>query len=317
MKIVLLKVGLFVVLIVAVFVTVGEALTGISGSGSGGGITGEVYDAVGQKIFFGKGKCYICHAFGAEGSAVRCPNLGVFGDQFSEPVGVRAASRRADEGMRATQYLVESLYDPNAYIVEGYPKDLMKPINRPPILLSDDEITSVISYLLVKSDVEMAEGTLPEILAAQEPYASGAVAVAEGGVEFEFPEGDPEEGMVVFAEMRCGKCHTVEGMVFNEEVEKGIGPDLTFIGSIQTRTYIVESILEPGKVILADPPGQKPGDEGSYRTEYGESKMPEFHDSMTLRQLLDIAAFLETLQGQEMDHESGQGDSVARWGGRR
>ncbi len=288
------------VIIVAVFVTVGEALTRISGSGLGNSINDEISDAMGERIFFGKGKCYVCHAFGAEGSAMRCPNLGVFGDQFSEPVGVRAANRKADEGMSATQYLVESLYDPNSYILEGYPKDLMKPINRPPIVLSDDEITSVISYLLVKSDVEMAEGMLPEILAAQQPYASGAVAVAEGGTEFEFPEGDPEEGMHVFAQMGCHRCHTVEGMVFDEEVGEGIGPDLMFIGSIQTRTYLVESILEPSKVILPDPPGQQPGDEGSYRAENGESKMPEYHDSMTLRQLLDIAAFLETLQEQEM-----------------
>ncbi len=292
----LLKVGLFVVIIVAVFVTVGEALTRISGSGLRGDIGDEVSDAVGERIFFGKGKCYVCHAFGAEGSAVRCPNLGIFGDKFSEPVGVRAASRKADEGMSATQYLVESLYDPNSHIVEGYPKDLMKPINRPPILLSDDEITSVISYLLVKSDLEMVEGSLREILAAQQPYASGAVAVAEGGAEFEFPGGDPAEGMNVFAEMGCHRCHTVEGMVYDEGGARGSGPDLTFIGSIQTRTYIVESILEPGKVILADPPGQQPGDEGSYRAENGDSKMPEYHDSMTLGQLLDIAAFLETTQ---------------------
>ena len=286
--------------VVALFVYVGESITGISGTGGVTLVAGELSEAAGEAIFLGKGKCYTCHAFGPEGSAVRCPNLGVLGDKFAAPVAVRAAERRADEGMSATQYLVESLYNPNAHIVEGYPKDLMKPINRPPIALGDDEIASVILYLIAKSEVEIGDETVPEILAAQQPFASGSVVVADGGGEFVFPEGDPEEGRYAFEENRCYQCHVVEGVEFDEEAgEGGIGPDLTEIGSIQTRTYMVESLLDPNKVVVADPPGQAPGDEGSYRNEYGDSKMPEFHDTMTLRQLLDIAAFLTTLQGKE------------------
>ncbi len=293
------KVVLFVVAIVAAFVYIGETLTEISGSGSVAVIGGEISEAAGEAIFLGKGKCYTCHSFGSEGSAVRCPNLGVFGEKFGEPVGVRAAHRRADEGLTAVEYIVESIYNPNAYVVEGYPKDLMKPINRPPIALSDDEIASVILYLLAKSEVEMEEGTAADIHTAQEPFASGAVEVAASGGEFDVPEGDSVEGRFAFQELGCFQCHEVEGVSFVEGYRGGIGPELTAIGAIQTPSYILESIINPGKVIVADPPGVEPGGEGSYRSGEGITKMPEFHDVMTVRQLLDISAFLATLDGKD------------------
>jgi hypothetical protein len=287
-------------------------LTEISGTGDVGVVEGELSEDAGRALFFGRGKCYTCHAFGSEGSAVRCPNLGVFGDQFVAPVAVRAAQRQADGEGSAVQYLVESLYNPNVSIVEGYPKNLMRPVNRPPTALSDDQITSVVLYLLARSGIDIEEETIAEIRAAQKPFASGAIAVAEGGDEFEFPEGDAEEGRYSFEEMRCLQCHVVEGVTFEGEGEAaenegGIGPDLTAIGSIQTATYLVAAVLDPNQVIVADPPGQQPGDEGSYRTEFGHSKMPEYHDTMTLRQLLDIAAFMETLQGKA-ENESVYGE---------
>ncbi len=64
---------------------------------------------VGEEIFTGKGTCTQCHTIGEEG-ALRFPDLA--------NIGVRAADRR--DGYSAVEYLAESIYEPNAYVVEGF-----------------------------------------------------------------------------------------------------------------------------------------------------------------------------------------------------
>lgn len=91
--------------------------------------------AAGKEIFEGKGLCTTCHTLGKSG-ALRFPDLG--------GIGARAASRRA--GHSDVDYLAESIYDPNLYIVPGFNPG-MPVINKPPIGLSDQEILAVIAYL--------------------------------------------------------------------------------------------------------------------------------------------------------------------------
>jgi hypothetical protein len=58
--------------------------------------------------------------------------------------------------------------------------------------------------------------------------------------------GDPEAGRRIFfhsAAAGCYNCHTIEGR------GQTIGPDLTMIGHSQTRTHVLESILQPSKEI--------------------------------------------------------------------
>ena len=294
------KVSLLVTLMCAVFVMCGEVLTAVSGGGGGVVVSGEVGPEQGEAIFHGKGKCYTCHSIGDEGSSVRCPNLGTFGDQFRQPVAVRAAERKKNEGYSAIRYIVESIYDPNAFVVPGYNKGLMTPIHRPPIGLSNDEIASVILYLLTKSGVEYGEAELAEIRMEQNVFSAFGAEEDAGPPAVDFGEGDAEEGFYAFAEMKCMQCHEVEGVNFEVEGEPptgGVGPELSSIGSIQTREYLIESLVNPDAVIVADPPGVEFGESGSYRAEDRHSRMPEFHDTMTLRELVDIASFLKTLEG--------------------
>jgi cytochrome c oxidase subunit 2 len=89
----------------------------------------------GRQIAEGKGTCMGCHTIGSA-SKGRFPDLG--------GIGSRAGSRKP--GMSSTDYLAESLYDPNAYIVEGYSPG-MPPISKPPIALSDMEILALVAYL--------------------------------------------------------------------------------------------------------------------------------------------------------------------------
>ena len=94
----------------------------------------QMVDA-GRQIMEGKGLCFTCHTVGKSG-ALRFPDLG--------GIGARAAT--SVPGMTDVQYLAQSIYDPDVYIVPGYTKG-MPAINKPPIGLSDDEIRTVIAYL--------------------------------------------------------------------------------------------------------------------------------------------------------------------------
>ena len=92
--------------------------------------------SIGQKIFFSKGQCALCHSIGPSESA-RCPDLKGIGAKL------------------APEFIYESLTDPQAYIYldfrhAGLPKEYparMPYIHKNPIALSQQEIYSVISFL--------------------------------------------------------------------------------------------------------------------------------------------------------------------------
>jgi mono/diheme cytochrome c family protein len=129
---------------------------------------------IGQKIFFSKGQCALCHTIGPSESA-RCPDLKGIGAKLSR------------------EFLFESLTQPQAYIYldyrhEGVAKEYpakMPYINKNPIGLSRNEILSVIAFLQQMSG-EPISVTVAELGApGQAPAApgkaaqSGPVAVAQ------------------------------------------------------------------------------------------------------------------------------------------
>jgi cytochrome c len=90
---------------------------------------------VGREIAEGKGLCFTCHTIGKKG-ALRFPDL--------EGIGSRARTR--EPGMSDIEYMAHSMYEPNAYVVQGFNPG-MPVINKPPIGLTDDEILCVIAFL--------------------------------------------------------------------------------------------------------------------------------------------------------------------------
>jgi mono/diheme cytochrome c family protein len=90
---------------------------------------------VGKEIMEGKGLCFTCHTVGKKG-ALRFPDL--------EGIGARAGSRI--EGLSDVDYIAQSMYEPEKFIVPGFNPG-MPVINKPPIGLTDDEILAVIAYL--------------------------------------------------------------------------------------------------------------------------------------------------------------------------
>ena len=90
---------------------------------------------VGGEIMDGKGLCFTCHSVGKKGP-LRFPDL--------EHVDARAKTRKP--GYTDVDYFAESMYHPEAYIVEGFNPG-MPVINKPPIGLTDQEILCVIAHL--------------------------------------------------------------------------------------------------------------------------------------------------------------------------
>jgi mono/diheme cytochrome c family protein len=90
---------------------------------------------VGRQLMDGKGLCFTCHTIGKTG-ALRFPDL--------EGIGARAQNRVP--GLNDVEYLAQSMYEPEAYIVPGFNPG-MPAINKPPIGLTDQEILTVIAYL--------------------------------------------------------------------------------------------------------------------------------------------------------------------------
>ncbi len=246
-----LGVVVFTVVVVLVFVWIGEVVTKISGEGerrpSVAITAGNITPEAGETVFWGKGKCSTCHAVGSRGNAIRGPNQGEAGP-LGMAIGARA-EERARERQRATgkpytatDYLVESLLEPGAYVVQGYKNEMPNPM-RPPIRLTPDEIKAVIAYLQSLGEtVDVAAIKLPAGLMAQ---------VAQGRAEEVKPylAGDPKKGERLFfdpeSNAACAKCHRVNG--------KGgvVGPELTGVAGTREARFIIESILEPSKEIAS------------------------------------------------------------------
>jgi hypothetical protein len=121
---------------------------------------------IGQKIFFSKGQCALCHSIGPSESA-RCPDLKGIGAKLSR------------------EFIYESLTQPQAYIYldyrhEGPPKEYparMPHINKNPIGLSNNEILSVIAFLQQMSG-EPITVSPSEITVAGQAAGSAAPAAA-------------------------------------------------------------------------------------------------------------------------------------------
>jgi len=92
---------------------------------------------VGKQLVAGKGGCGTCHSIaGVQGMAGR------IGPELTQ-IGTVAATRKP--GTSAQDYLTESILDPNAFPVPGFPPAM------PPkggADLSDQEVASIVAYLL-------------------------------------------------------------------------------------------------------------------------------------------------------------------------
>ncbi len=224
----------------------------------GGTVTPAQLVKAGEQIFKTKGTCEICHRVGQKGT--RAPDL----------AGVGARAGKTKPGMSGKQYIIESLLQPEAYIVEGYPP-IMPAVDKPPIALNRSELWALTAFL------ESLGGTV-DVTLDDIPKTAGAAAGGGGPAEVKLP-GDAKAGEAVFAgKGGCIACHKA-GKIGASPV----GPDLSQIAKIQTPDYIMRKILDPKGMgtVAGFPPGVMP---------------QAFGQTLASKEYMDLVAFLLTLK---------------------
>ena len=110
--------------------------------------------------------------------------------------------------------------------------------------------------------------------------------------KFTLSPGDGGEGRKLFVELECYKCHEVKGESFPVvgEDDKGIGPELSQMAGMHPPEFFAESIINPNAVI--DPQDKEAGFLGAD----GKSRMPTYSDVLTVKQVSDVATYLNSLK---------------------
>src|SRR2546425_1873206 len=188
----------------------------------GGNVTPAQLVKAGEEIFKTKGTCEICHRIGQKGT--RAPDL----------AGIGARAAKTKPGLSAKQYIIESLLQPGAFIVEGYP-NIMPQVDKPPIALNRSEVWALTAFL------ESLGGTV-DVTLDDIPKTAGAPAGGGAAAELKLP-GDPKAGEAIFTgKGACIACHKA-GKIGASPV----GPDLSQIAKIQTPDYLMREILDPAR----------------------------------------------------------------------
>jgi hypothetical protein len=109
------------------------------------------------------------------------------------------------------------------------------------------------------------------------------------GWRFSWPAGDPSKGRETFARFECYQCHEVKGESFPAVTPDPTrrGPALAGMGDHHPAEYFAESLLNPNAVIVTGPGHTGPD---------GRSIMPDYRDSMTLGEAIDLIAYIRSLK---------------------
>jgi len=230
------------------------------------GLGGQELAAIGKDIFFGKGTCALCHTIGGKGE--RCPDLA--------GAGSRAETRVAE--LSAEEYLAQSLYQPNAYVVDGF-TPTMPPIDRPPIGLGTREIAAVVAFLQSQGgEITVTSDTRFEVAGAAPPPPPTPPPSAEGGA--------PLQAAAIIKTYGCIACHDFE------TATRRVGPSLYDIGTRLDKAAILHSLVEPDAAIAAGDPPYPPGLMSATLVATG------FYANLSLTELGVLVDHLTSLRGE-------------------
>ena len=107
-------------------------------------------------------------------------------------------------------------------------------------------------------------------------------------VGFKLPDGDANAGREAFVYMQCHQCHTVSGddfppVEFAEEPYVHLGGPVT---RVKTYGQLVTAIIHPSDKLIK-------GYDREAVSEDGESKMYNYNEYMTVKELVDIVMYLQ------------------------
>ncbi len=106
---------------------------------------------------------------------------------------------------------------------------------------------------------------------------------------FTLPDGRPDVGQAKFVELKCHACHTISGTELPaiEGQSKQLIALGGEVGRIQTYGELVTSIINPSHRLASGFSKETVGAEG-------ESKMTNYNEVLTIQQLIDLVAFLQS-----------------------
>lgn len=127
----------------------------------------------------------------------------------------------------------------------------------------------------------IAAGLLSVFLAGCYPPRSGR--------GFHMPQGNVEKGKAAFLALRCCQCHRVDGVDFPAPVST-VATNVVLggrVSRVQTYGELVTSVINPSHGLAAS--FDKVQARGAKL-----SPMPDFNDTMTVSQMIDLVAFLQS-----------------------
>ncbi len=199
--------------------------------------------------------CLACHTVepgvGVKGQG-RGPNL--------DGVAARRAKGVPGGASDLAGYLAQSLYEPGAYLVEGY-ANIMPASPRPPAKLTYEETTAVVDYLMSLGGTPAVKvGDLPRPPAEAGRAPSAPAAPAAAGVA---------DASALLDKHNCLTCHAFK------VGEDRPGPPLALASLRENASargkdlgsYLIESIVQPRAYVAGNfPPDLMPEDYGAQLT---------------------------------------------------
>jgi hypothetical protein len=118
---------------------------------------------------------------------------------------------------------------------------------------------------------------------------AGCDAGPKSSKGFTLPDGDATKGQAEFVASRCYDCHSIAGVDLpeREESEQTIVALGGEVSRIKTYGELVTSIINPSHRLAK-------GFASEEVAEDGESKMTNYNDAITVSQLIDLVAFLQS-----------------------
>lgn len=109
------------------------------------------------------------------------------------------------------------------------------------------------------------------------------------GKGFTLPKGSIEQGQAAFVSLKCHACHSVSGVEL-PEITAELTPKVQLGGDVpRISTYgeLVTSIINPSHKLAQ-------GYSKDAVAQNGESKMKNYNDVLTIQELIDLVAFLQS-----------------------
>lgn len=101
------------------------------------------------------------------------------------------------------------------------------------------------------------------------------------------PPGDAAKGRAAFLDLKCNTCHGVAGDGIARLVEGRLGPDMGKIQASLPASQLATSIIAPSHNVAAMNTKWRAGD---------VSRMGDFSYAMTVRQWIDLVAYMKSLK---------------------